>query len=196
MIRRNRNSTVMIAIFTTAGLARGAGADAYKVQFDPAQTKVEFTLGDVLHTVRGSFRLSRGSVQFDPASGGASGALTIEANSGDSGSEARDSRMKKNILETGRYPEVMFLPDHVKGSVPAEGVSHLEVHGTFRIHGADHELVLPVEVQRSGARLTLKTEFEVPYVEWGMKNPSTLFLRVDKRVRIDIQAATVISSAH
>ncbi len=196
MIRRNRNSTVMIVIFTTAGLARGAGADAYKVQFDPAQTKVEFTLGDVLHTVRGSFRLSRGSVQFDPASGGASGALTIEANSGDSGSEARDSRMKKNILETGRYPEVMFLPDHVKGSVPAEGVSHLEVHGTFRIHGADHELVLPVEVQRSGARLTLKTEFEVPYVEWGMKNPSTLFLRVDKRVRIDIQAATVISSAH
>jgi polyisoprenoid-binding protein YceI len=196
MIRPNWNSIVMIVIFATAGLARAADANAYEVQFDPAQTKVEFTLGDVLHTVHGSFKLSRGSVQFDASSGAASGALTIEANSGDSGSEPRDSRMKKNILETGRYPEIVFLPDHVKGSVREEGASHLEVHGTFRIHGAGHELVLPVEVQRSGDRLTLKTEFEVPYVEWGMKNPSTLFLRVDKRVRIDIQAATVISSAH
>jgi hypothetical protein len=26
----------------------------------------------------------------------------------------------------------------------------------------------------------------VPFVEWGMKDPSTLFLRVDKRVDITI----------
>jgi polyisoprenoid-binding protein YceI len=179
-----------------AVLATATGANSSTVQFDPAQTKVEFSLGDVLHTVHGSFKLSNGSVQFDPATGSASGALTIAANSGDSGSDARDSRMKKNILETDRFPEIVFLPDHVKGSVPAEGASHLQVHGTFRIHGADHELVLPVDVQRSGDRLTLKTEFEVPYVDWGMKNPSTLLLRVDKRVRIDIQATTAISSAH
>jgi hypothetical protein len=33
------------------------------------------------------------------------------------------------------------------------------------------------------------TKFIVPYEEWGMKNPSTLFLKVDKTVAISISAA-------
>ena len=31
------------------------------------------------------------------------------------------------------------------------------------------------------------THFAIPYVQWGMKNPSTLFLRVNDKVMIDLQ---------
>jgi polyisoprenoid-binding protein YceI len=168
-------------------------AEAETVYLDPAQTKVEFTLGDVLHTVHGAFRLAHASVRFDPDTGQASGEVVIDAKSGDSGSEARDGRMKKNVLEVGKYPEIVFLPDRVQGSAAGQGSSHVDVHGLFRIHGTDHELTLPIEVQRTSDQMTMKTHFDVPYVQWGMRNPSSFLLRVDKTVRIDIQAVARVS---
>jgi len=188
-MRIHRQTGVLAAGVLMASLAAaGRETKAETVTFDPAQSKVEFTLADVLHTVHGAFKLTRGSVQFDPENGKASGELVIDAKSGDSGSGARDGRMKSNILEADKYPEITFRPDSIKGPVPEGGSGHVDVHGVFRIHGADHELTLPVDVERSGERLTMKTHFDVPYVQWGMKNPSTFLLKVDKSVRIDIQS--------
>ena len=79
------------------------------LDLDATRTKVEFTLGDVLHTVHGSFKLKNGSIQFDPASGQASGAMVVDAASGASGSGARDRRMQKNILETKNFPKSSSL---------------------------------------------------------------------------------------
>jgi polyisoprenoid-binding protein YceI len=156
------------------------------LQIDPAQTKVEFTLGDVLHTVRGEFHLKRGDIHFDPATGAAGGELVVDAASGASGSDARDSRMHKNILESDRYPEIVFRPDRIDGKVVSEGPSHVQLHGIFSIHGADHEISVPVEVQASGGQYAATAKFAVPYVKWGMKNPSTLILRVSQQVDIAI----------
>jgi polyisoprenoid-binding protein YceI len=158
-------------------------------QTDPASTKVNWTLGDVLHTVHGVFQLKRGSVTFDPESGKASGELVVDAASGDSGSGARDSRMKKNILEVQKYPDIVFAPDRVDGKVSPEGESDVKVHGQFTIHGASHELSIPAKVKAAGSTLDVIMNFTVPYVKWGMKNPSTLFLRVNDSVDIAIQAA-------
>ena len=70
------------------------------LQLDPATTQVNFTLGDVLHTVHGTFKLKRGTVKFDPASGHASGLVVVDSTSGDSGSRARDHKMHTEILES------------------------------------------------------------------------------------------------
>src|ERR1700730_2135863 len=70
------------------------------LQIDPDRTKVEFTLGDVLHTVHGTFLLTRGNIRFDTATGKASGELVVDATSGESGSSARDKRMHSNILQS------------------------------------------------------------------------------------------------
>jgi hypothetical protein len=35
--------------------------------------------------------------------------------------------------------------------------------------------------------------FTVPYAKWGMKNPSTLFLRVNDSVEIDLMAAGTVA---
>jgi polyisoprenoid-binding protein YceI len=156
------------------------------LQIEPAQTKVEFTLGDILHTVHGEFRLKRGDIHFDPATGAAGGELVVDAASGTSGSDARDSRMHKKILETDRYPEIVFRPDRVDGKVAPEGQSHVQLHGIFSIHGADHEISMPVDVKASAGQYTTTATFVVPYVKWGMKNPSTLILRVSQQVDITV----------
>jgi len=160
----------------------------HSLQLDPAATKVEFTLPSLLHTVHGSFTLKRGTIQFDPSTGKASGELVVDAASGDSGSQARDHRMNKDILQSDRFPEIVFRPDHVEGKVAPSGTSQVQIHGVFSIHGADHEIVLPLEVQASGGQYAASGHFTVPYVKWGMKNPSTLMLRVSETVEIHIAA--------
>jgi hypothetical protein len=56
----------------------------------------------------------------------------------------------------------------------------------FTIHGAEHEITLPVEVVAADGQFTASTHFFIPYVKWGMKNPSTLFLRVSDKVELTI----------
>jgi hypothetical protein len=52
---------------------------------DPAKSTVEFTLGASLHTVHGTFKVKSGEIHFDPAKGTASGAIVVDALSGESG---------------------------------------------------------------------------------------------------------------
>jgi polyisoprenoid-binding protein YceI len=153
---------------------------------DPAQTTVEFTLGSTLHTIHGKFHLTRGDLRFDPATGQASGELTVDAGSGESGSGARDKRMNHSILESPQFPEIAFRPDRVEGAVVPQGRSQVQLHGTFLLHGQTHEMVLPLIVESHDGQYAATATFSIPYVKWGLKNPSTLFLRVNDSVDITV----------
>ncbi len=179
----------LVVLTLLAALAIFAAAEDRAFQLDPEQTSVKFTLGDVLHTVHGTFRLKRGALQFDPASGKMSGEIVVDAKSGESGSGTRDRKMHKEVLESERYPEIVFHPDKIEGAVAREGKSSVKVHGMFSIHGVDREIAVPAEVEMSADHWTASVHFTVPYTKWGMKNPSTLFLRVNDSVEIDLIAA-------
>ena len=156
---------------------------------DPVRTVVQYTLGDVLHTVHGTFQLKQGTLDLDPASGNLSGEIIVDATSGQSGTAMRDRKMHREVLESSRYPEITFRPDRVEGAVSLQGKSSVKVHGIFSIHGADHEVTVPAEVEMTPQQWTATVHFSVPYVAWGMKNPSNFFLRVSPTVEIDIEAA-------
>jgi polyisoprenoid-binding protein YceI len=168
-----------------ASTARGQAV----FDLDASQSHAAFTLPDVLHMVHGSFKVKRGSIQFDPSTGSASGEIVVDATSGDSGNGARDKRMHQNILESQKFPEITFAPLHLRGTLNASGESKVEIDGTFTIHGASHPLTASAVVNASGNRLEARVHFFVPYVSWGMKNPSTLFLRCGESVDIDVEAA-------
>ena len=172
-------------LLTALALTASAWGQEIVLQPDPAHTTVDFTLPATLHTVHGSFKFKRGAVRFDPATGKISGEIVIDAASGASGDEGRDRRMHKDILESAKYPDIAFAPDRVDGTVAPRGVSQIQVHGIFRMHGADHEITLPVEVAMDRGHASVKTTFSIPYVKWGMKNPSTFVLRVNDKVSID-----------
>jgi len=176
-----------IFLFLVATLAWGQAQEA-ALNFVPAQTTVNFTLGDVLHTVHGSFKLKAGQVRFAPASKAISGEIVVDAASGNSDNTSRDRKMHKEILESARYSEVTFRPDWVEGKVPAFGSSLVQVHGMFGIHGTEHEITVPAQVELASDHWSLTVHFAVPYVKWGMKDPSTFILRVEKTVDIDLHA--------
>lgn len=187
MTSTRRCLATAIAFATVLAVCAGlAAAQATSLNLDPAQTSVKFTLSDVLHTVHGTFHLKHGELQFDPSSGKISGEIVVDARSGVSGSGTRDHKMHKEVLESERYPDISFRPDRVEGHIVNTGKSSVQVHGIFRIHGTDRELTVPAEVEMSGDHWSATVHFAVPYEKWGMKNPSTLFLRVSDSVEIDL----------
>src|SRR5579864_8853807 len=160
-----------ISLLTLCGLLPALLAQAQQKTFtlDPAQTKVNFTVDSTLHTVHGDFRLKRGSIHFDNATGQAGGEIVVDSASGESGSDGRDKRMHKDILESPKYSDIVFTPQRIKGTVTAEGRSQIEVEGTLTMHGKSKPATMPLEVQlQSGAGGTADGSFTVKYQEWGM----------------------------
>ena len=133
--------------------------------------------------------MKRGGIDYEPATGKASGEIVFDATSGKTGSDARDKKMHKDVIESGRFPEISFRPDRADGTLAESGDSTLQVHGIFSIHGADHEITIPVTVHIEGHDSGAKADFQVPYAKWGMKNPSVLFLRVANMVDVKFHAA-------
>jgi polyisoprenoid-binding protein YceI len=177
----------LLAILCCAAVT--AQSQELRLQFDPSKTTIAFTLGDILHTIHGSFQLKSGDVQYKITAKSVSGNLIVDATSGQSGNRSRDRKMHKEILESARFPEINFRPDRVEGNVGPLGTSTIQVYGMFSIHGSDHELTMPVRVEVFPDHWTADTHFTVPYVKWGIKNPSTFVLRVSESVEIDVHAS-------
>jgi len=187
-----RRSTLWRSSLGLAGfvclLCGGVAGQQIRVTFDPGQTRIAWTLGATMHSVHGTFRLRSGSVKLDPRSGEASGEIVVDATSGDSGNHDRDADMHNKVLESARYPDIIFLPKRVTGSLAGQGKSDLQVQGAFKIHGAEHDVTLLTAIEKSGDTITAVTSMVVPYQDWGMKNPSKMFLHVDSKVEVSISA--------
>jgi polyisoprenoid-binding protein YceI len=166
--------------------ARGGDAIPAMVELDPAATRVAFTLQTTWHTVEGGFDLKRGSLTLDPATGKAEGLIVVDAASGKSGNGNRDAAMREDVLESSLYPEIRFTPQRFEQLDSTTDEVHLAVHGMLALHGADHEVTLPVVARTVGDRVTFTTRFPVPYVDWGLKDPSLLIARVAKEVAIEV----------
>jgi polyisoprenoid-binding protein YceI len=164
------------------------------VELDPDATTIDFTLGATLHTVEGTLRLDRGEVRYDPGTGAASGEVVIDATSADTDSRKRDRKMHEKVLESDRYPEIVLEVQSVDGELPAAGdTGSMTLHGTIELHGDHHPVSIPLEVARTGDRLELVFDLRVPYVEWGLEDPSAFVLRVEKHVDVHVEATGVLS---
>jgi len=185
---------IFLSILAVTFAASVAQAQQKAFTLDPAQTKVNFTVDSTLHTVHGDFRLKSGSIQFDDATGAASGELVVDSASGESGSNGRDKKMHKDILESPKYSDIVFTPRHVKGTVANEGKSNVEVEGILTMHGKSKPVTMPLEVQLQNGNGSADGSFNVKYLEWGMKNPSTFILRVNDTVQIHVHAVGKITT--
>jgi len=185
----------LFGLILTSGLASAARAQDTIVRFDASRAKVEFSVGSTLHTVQGTFKLKSGEVRFEPATGKASGAIVVAATSGDSENEGRDKKMHERVLQSDKFPEIIFIPSQVRGKIAAQGMSELEVAGTFQLQGQGHDLTVTVSVEpRPGNQILATTHFGVPYIQWGLKSPSSFMLKVDNTVDVEIHAAAQITS--
>ena len=103
--------------------------------------------------------------------------------------------MHREVLESARYSEVIFRPNRIEGKVLPQGTSTVQVHGTFVLHGSQHELDVPVQAELAGDRWKGLAKFSVPFVDWGLRNPSSFFLRVNHNVNIELEMSGTLQSS-
>jgi polyisoprenoid-binding protein YceI len=163
-----------------------AFAQHEKFTADAAKSTVSFTLGANDGEKHGTFHAQSGFVDFDPKAHTIAGSIVVNAASGDSGSGSRDKKMTKDVLDAPHFADVTFFPKTFTGDLATTGDSKIQVTGIFTLHGTPHEITVPVEVHIEGTSCTVKTTFPVPYVAWGLKDPSFMMFKVAKEVGIDL----------
>ena len=188
-LRRNLAPAILLLLLP----CRVAMAQDLVFHIDPAQTSIKITLGAALHVVHGTFQIKKAALQANPSSGKISGEIVVSASSGETGNGMRDRKMHKEVLETERYPDISFRPDRLDGTFAAQSKSSGKIHGSFSVHGTDHEVTIPAELEITADHWTAHAHFTIPYAKWGMKNPSNLFLHVSDDVEIDVAAAGTLT---
>jgi len=171
-----------------------ASANEIILNANPAQSVVHYTVSSSLHTVHGTFALKRGTLHLDPVTGKATGEIVVDAISGESGNDSRDKRMHKEVLESNRFTDIVFRPDHVEGALQPQGSSSPRLHGVFVLHGSEHEITVPVQAELKADQWKGTATFSVPYTDWGLKNPGNFLLKVDRAVSIEVQMAGSIQT--
>src|SRR5260370_28023661 len=113
----------LFAALATLVFAPAGRAQEVFLHLDPAQTKIEFTLGSTLHTVEATFKLKSGTIRFHPSTGKMNGSIIVYATTGESGNGGRDRKMHREILASGKYPEIAFTPTQMKRTFDPQGPS-------------------------------------------------------------------------
>ena len=168
-------------------------AQTRTLQLDPAKTSVEFTFGATLHTVRGSLRVREGAIRFDPATGAAEGSIVLDATSATTGNPRRDRKMHEKVLESRRFPDMVFTVERISGAMKETGRSDVQLHGILEMHGTRRPIALPATAIVEGDRVTATGSVDIPYLEWGLADPSFFILRVAKKVHVEIKASGRLS---
>jgi polyisoprenoid-binding protein YceI len=175
-------------------VATPADRSEIALTLDPAPTKVHWIVDTTLHTVHGTFTLKSGAVHFNPQTGKAGGEIVVFAPSGESGNGSRDKRMHKEILETAKYPDVIFRPTQIEGKVAQSGASDLKLNGVLSIHGSEHDVSAQVHTEFTGDHWRGTAKFQVPYVQWGIKDPSNFLLKVKPVVDVELEMSGEVVS--
>jgi polyisoprenoid-binding protein YceI len=186
--RRSRNllRNALLLIAAAPSILHAQDKTQNKLSLDANRSEIHFTLTDTLHVVHGTFHIQQGDVTFDPATGKANGSILVDALSGKSGNSIRDHRMAHDELKASDYKTVAFTPTRFTGTFNSTGDSTLQVHGLFTLIGTPHEIDVPMQVQVNGEQIHAVGSFVVPYVQWGLKDPSTFMIRVNKEVHVDL----------
>lgn len=158
------------------------------LSLDPAHTEVTFLLGATGHDVHGVLHLQEGLLRFDPAAHTASGDVVIDVRLAETGNAKRDKTMHAKVLNSASFPQMVFHARSIEGDLQPSGHSEITLVGTVTLLGKDHPLSLPTKVDIEGGAVSASSTFTVPFVDWGLHNPSTFILKVAKTVDVTIAA--------
>ncbi len=177
-------------------LILGASAQHQTFTVNPNTSQIAFALGGNMHHVDGTFHVQSGTINFDRTAQTISGSVVVSAVSGDSGDKNRDKKMHNDVLDVAHYTDISFVPKSYQGTITAIGDSTIQVSGVFTLHGTPHDLTVPMQIHIEGSALRAKTHFTVPYVQWGLKDPSIFIAKVAKEVDLDLTLAGSLASAN
>ena len=161
---------------------------------NPDSSEVRMKLNTTHEVVNGTFHVQSGAIDFDRSASRISGIVIVAAGSGKTGNDSRDKKMSKDILKVDQFATVSFEPKTYTGTIAASGDSTIQVSGVFTLLGLPHDLTIPMRIHIDGSKATARAQFVVPYVQWGLKNPSFMFWKAENDVAVDLNVAGQVSN--
>jgi polyisoprenoid-binding protein YceI len=165
-----------------------------------APNKVVFTSKAATETFEGKTDRIDGRIVVDPASVEDTVVVHLEVDmaSLDTGIGERNKHMKKNHLETDKYPKAVFAGATLlgpEGAALAEGKTvAFDCEGNFTLHGVTRRLRVTVEATLANERtLSFKTSFKVPLVDYNISRPKFLFLKLGEVQDVVVEGVATLS---
>jgi len=182
------------AVFALAVIVPSASlAQQQTFTIDSDASEVKMTLNTTHEVVNGTFHIQSGSIEFDRSNPKISGLVVVLADSGKTGNGSRDKKMDNDILKVEQFTTITFAPNTYTGTIAPSGDSTIQVSGVFTLLGNPHDLTIPMQIHIDGSKATTKAQFVIPYVQWGLKNPSFMLWKAENDVTINLNLVGAIS---
>ena len=161
-----------------------------RYRFDAARSMLRWELPATLHTVRGVAPHFEGFVQAEPSAGGGfdvRARIVVDAASMNTGNARRDRAMREKVLETDRYPEIVFELKRFTGDLsrvrPGQNFT-AQIEGTLTIHGRTDPVLLPVDVHVLEDHAIVAGSFPLHWKKYGLADPSFGLVKVKEPMQI------------
>ena len=172
-----------------AGAAQESPHGPLHYRLEVAGSTLRWELPSTFGTVKGTAPVFHGTLDVTPLSSGAwdvRGRIVVPAAGMRTENRRRDRRMR-SILETDRYPEIVFELRQFTGDLsqfkPGQTFS-VEVAGDLTVHGRTAKVQLPVDVYVFADHVEVAGTFPLNWKVFGLADPSFV-----ARVREPMQVA-------
>jgi polyisoprenoid-binding protein YceI len=100
--------------------------------------------------------------------------------------------MREDVLETARYPEVVFMSTKISANQTAAGRYQVRINGNLSLHGVTREQAINAQVAVNESNLRARGEFSLRQTDYHIKPVSavggTLKMRDELKLSFDISA--------
>jgi polyisoprenoid-binding protein YceI len=172
-----------LLLAAAASASADAGTTVYRVEAKDAHAG--FDLKVTLHTVHGVTSSVTGRVRVEGDLGGPlalSGTIDVDGSSLVTGNRSRDKDLHGKSLDVARYPTISLVPARFSPSGPADGAGRIPgtLDGDLTIRGVTKRVAIDLSLLPDGGNVKAEGRFDVVWAEFGIPDPSFLFLKVDK----------------
>jgi polyisoprenoid-binding protein YceI len=198
-------ATTASSVPSSASLTAPAPASAVVFQITPGQSKATFRVREQLagrnlpNDAVGTTDGVTGQIALQPDGTVAQAAsrITVDVTSLKTDESRRDNFIKRETLQTQRFPTAEFVPTKIAGlpnPLPDSGQHTFTLTGLMTVHGVQKEIAWDVTAVRNGANLTGTATTSFKFGDFGMTAPKApVVLSVVDEIRMEV--ALVASQA-
>ena len=176
--RKRAAGLLTIALFVAWARADEPSARPLRYRVEVAGSSVRWELPATFEPIKGVAPLFHGSIEAIPLSSGGwdvRSRIVVFAAAMQTGNRRRDRTLREKVLETSRYPEIVFELRQFVGDLsrfrPGATFS-VQVVGDLTVHGRTAAVQLPVDVHVLRKAVVVAGSFPVYWKAYGLEDPS------------------------
>jgi polyisoprenoid-binding protein YceI len=98
--------------------------------------------------------------------------LSVTDKVSDSDRQTIERTMRDEVLETGKYPEVIFKSTKIEATKTPDGLYQARIWGDLTLHGVTHNILINSQLTFDSKSVRARGEFSLKMTEYSIKPPS------------------------